>query len=567
MNVRRLKMWRDQHRPMMNSAIVAVKSRQPYSPFSDELTSYERAQIEQGEIRFKRLLDSKFQIDRHSLADIGEKRVGKETSPYGFPLGISYRAEHFDSLVKKANRSMSKWEHLSVELRSALLCEAITRIHADTFLFSHVGMHTSGHGFFMGFHANAIHAQARALESVARICQITAELTQQLDSELTVGDAQPQRILRNFQPKPAGLSLVYSGRVAPTWGAYPSVFASLAAGCPVIVIPHPEAILPLALTVKAIKSVCAEAGVSADIINLFCSDNDADYRKAAQHRSVKLIDYMGKSEFGKWLRQHAWHARVMTQQSAQTSVFVHSTDNYDGMIENLAFGLCSYSAQLCTSPQNIYVLKDGIQLPDKIITLDTFQRDLVAKIDQLLQRFQPPRDLLGVIIGKQTVADIRQCEGARFANVLRHCELLQDPEFADAQVLTPSVIAVQPGFSSSLEYYANEVAGPVSFVIVKDDLKTVARELSYVGQEFGVLGLGLYTIDANVEKAMKCVAADIGALLSVNFCSNYFISQCSVFTDIHGGAVNSSSDVTYGAPAFYHSRLRMTEDRKVVCTP
>ena len=85
MNVRRLKMWRDQHRSMMNSAIVAVKSRQPYSPFSDELTNYEPAQIEQGEIRFKRLLDSKFQIDRRSSADLEEKRVGKETSPYGFP--------------------------------------------------------------------------------------------------------------------------------------------------------------------------------------------------------------------------------------------------------------------------------------------------------------------------------------------------------------------------------------------------------------------------------------------------------------------------------------------------
>ncbi|WP_176717388.1 hypothetical protein, partial [Pseudomonas defluvii] len=28
---------------------------------------------------------------------------------------------------------------------------------------------------------------------------------------------------------------------------------------------------------------------------------------------------LGGTEFGGWLRQHAWRARVMTQQSAQTS--------------------------------------------------------------------------------------------------------------------------------------------------------------------------------------------------------------------------------------------------------
>ncbi|MCP9267433.1 hypothetical protein M5U04_04820 [Xenorhabdus sp. XENO-1] len=111
--------------------------------------------------------------------------------------------------------------------------------------------------------------------------------------------------------------------------------------------------------------------------------------------------------------------------------------------------------------------------------------------------------------------------------------------------------------------YAREITGPVSFVIDKDNFKNVVKELRNLSHKFGLLGVGLYTTDAKIENAMKHIAADIGALLSINFCQNYYISQCAVFTDIHGGAINPSSNVTYGAPLFYHSRLRLTESRKI----
>ncbi|MDE9432289.1 hypothetical protein [Xenorhabdus bovienii] len=216
MNFRQLKIWRDQHAPLLEQAVAAITARLPFAPFSDELTSYDKTLIEQGEQQFMNILGSRFQVGEHKRADQTRKWVGGEISPYGFPLGIIYRAEDFKELAKRANHAMKEWERLSVSFRAAVLCEAISKIHDKTFLFSHIGMHTSGHGFFMGFHANAIHAQARALESVANVYQIEKGLDKELHSEFVIGDGPPQRIQSSFRSKPLGLSLVYSGQVVPT---------------------------------------------------------------------------------------------------------------------------------------------------------------------------------------------------------------------------------------------------------------------------------------------------------------------------------------------------------------
>lgn len=563
MNLSKLEVWRELHKSMLDNAVDAARTRQSFSPFSDELSDYDPALIWQGEEKFNAMLGTAFNIKPDEIEVDGVRWAGAERSPYGFDLGISYSCEAFAELVSRADSAMCEWQEVDVELRCALLCEVITRLHNDTFLFAHVGMHSSGHGLLMGFHANAIHAQARALESVANVLSVSRELTRQLDTTMVVGQGERQHLTRYFRAMPAGLSLVYSGQVVPTWGAYPGLFASLAAGCPVILIPHSNAVLPIALTIKAIKEVCAEVGLPHDIINLFYNDDWAYYQQAAQHHSVRLIDYMGGNQFGCWLRQHAWQAQVMTQQSAQTSVFLHSTVDYDGMLENLAFGLCSYSAQLCTSPQTLYVLSEGIRIVGGVVSVEQFQQDLVARIDQVLRRFSPERELLGALVFPKSLVEIRDCESAEFTKVLRYAKVIQDSDYPNANIVTPSVIAVQQGYTSSPKHYGREIRGPISFVIQKQDLQEVLVELRDIGLHHGVLGLGLYSTDVDVENAVSRLAEQIGALLSINFCKNYYISQCSVFTDIHGGATGAAANVTYGAPAFYHTRLRVTEKRKL----
>lgn len=564
MNIGQIKIWRDQYADLLKNAADAAASRLPFLPYSDELSSYSEEDIAEGGRQFNRLLNSPFVFDRETELRSPGTWIGSEVSPYGFPLGITYRKGDFSELVRRGRRATKQWERIGPELRAAVLCEALDRLHRATFLFAHVGMHTSGHGFFMGFHANAIHAQARALESISAIWSIQRQLNKDVSTQFVVGDGPVQTIVRSFRTKPVGLSVVYAGRVVPTWGAYPAIFASLAAGCATVVIPHDNAVLPIALTIRIIKSVCQDVGLSRDIVSAFVADDDRQKREAALHPSVKVIDYMGKSEFGEWLLQHALRAKVFIQSSSFTPVFVHSTKDYNGLVSNLAFGLCSYSGQLCTSPQTIYVMGDGIVTDEEIVPIARFKRDLVDKLNELLNQPERARELLGALVDPESGDNIRRLSSGEYGEVLRYSEVVPDADYPKARVATPLVLDVKMIGDDKASAHRSEISGPVSFILEMKNIDEVIYDLRKAAVHHGYLGVALFTIERGVERAFGNLAAEVGALLTVNFTKNFYISQYAIFSDLHGSGANPSSNVIYGSPAYFYERLRLTEVRKIL---
>src|SRR5690606_39954132 len=81
------------------------------------------------------------------------------------------------------------------------------------------------------------------------------------DWEKPQGKHDPLRMQKRFTVVPRGVALVIGVSTFPTWIGYPGLSASLATGNPVIVKPHPGAILPLAITVQVAREVLAEGGV------------------------------------------------------------------------------------------------------------------------------------------------------------------------------------------------------------------------------------------------------------------------------------------------------------------
>ncbi len=73
---------------------------------------------------------------------------------------------------------------------------------------------------------------------------------------------------KTFHVVPRGVALVIGCNTFPTWNSYPGLFASLVTGNPVIVKPHPRAVLPLAITVRYAREVLAEAGFDPNLILL-----------------------------------------------------------------------------------------------------------------------------------------------------------------------------------------------------------------------------------------------------------------------------------------------------------
>src|SRR4029078_8880407 len=125
------------------------------------------------------------------------------------------------------------------------------------------------------------------------------------------GRGEPLRMEKTFTPVPRGISLVIGCNTFPTWNSYPGLFASLAWGTPVVVKPHPRAVLPLAITVQVAQEVLAEAGFDPNVVTLAVDASGEGLASIIRTRpEVRLVDFTGATEYGDWLEANARQASV-----------------------------------------------------------------------------------------------------------------------------------------------------------------------------------------------------------------------------------------------------------------
>src|SRR5690606_23806297 len=105
--------------------------------------------------------------------------------------------------------------------------------------------------------------------------------------------------------------------------------ASLATGNPVIVKPHPRAVLPLALTVSTAREVLDEAGFDKALVQLAAEGDpvegeDGLAKVLALRPEVAIIDYTGGPGFGGWLEREGAAAGklVYTEKAGLNTVVV-----------------------------------------------------------------------------------------------------------------------------------------------------------------------------------------------------------------------------------------------------
>ena len=170
---------------------------------------------------------------------------------------------------------------------------------------------------------------------------------------------------KTFTVVPRGVALVIGCNTFPTWNSWPGLFASLVTGNPVVVKPHPSAVLPLAITVQVCQEVLAEAGFDPHLVTLAAEDPaDKLASSLAVRPEVKLIDFTGGNAFGDWLEKNASQATVFTEKAGVNTVVVDSTVDFGAMCHNLAFSFALYTGQMCTAPQNVYLPAAGIETDD-----------------------------------------------------------------------------------------------------------------------------------------------------------------------------------------------------------
>ena len=545
----------ERHRATLDRAVEAIASRGYWTPFPESPSprNYGEGAAEAGKAAFDKLANQRFPLTQP--ATIGQ--VGGERSPYGIRLGITYPKPDIDGLMAAVEAAEAGWRKAGPEAWVGVSLEILDRINKASFEIANAIMHTTGQAFVMAFQAGGPHAQDRGLEAVAYAWDEMRRIPSRARWEKPQGKNEPLRMEKHFRIVPRGVALLIGCSTFPTWNGYPGLFASLATGNAVIVKPHPNAILPLAITVRIAREVLAEGGFDPNVVTLVAHDAGDDIAQTLALRpEIKIVDFTGSTANGRWLEEHARQAQVYTEKAGVNQVIVDSAADFRGLVRNLAFSLSLYAGQMCTAPQNIYVPKDGIDTPEGHLSFDQVAAALAEGVDKLLADPARAVDVLGAVASEGV---IRRLEAARALGAIAlDTRALEHPQFPGATIRTPLIVKLRRGDRAT---YLNEWFGPIAFVIATDgtaDSLAIARD-AVVGH--GALTMSVYsTRDDVIERAIE-VAEDVGVALSINLTGGVFVNQSAAFSDFHGTGANPAANAALTDAAYVANRFRVVQHR------
>jgi phenylacetic acid degradation protein paaN len=408
-----------QHRSRFEQARQACAERGCWSPFPETPNRYpDAAQAQaQGLAAFQAHLGADgvaraFELDQPG--SIGT--LGAEISPYTQqPLGIRYPQADVDRLFDAAQTAIDPWAGAGIEQRLGVLMEVVERLYADhLFELTHAVMHTAGQSFNMAYAGSGVNALDRAIEALVYAEQAMRAVTPHARWQRQFG-ASTIALDKTYRLVPRGIAVCFACASFPTWNAWPSMMASLATGNAVIVKPHPATILPMAISVRVFRQVLAAAGFDPNLVTMATDSVEQPIGKLlVQHPKTAIVDFTGSVAFGQWVERNAYPALAFTETAGCNTVVLESTDDLDAALRSLATTMCMFSAQMCTSPQNIYIPAQGVRTPQGLVPLQTVARQLADAVQKLGADPKKAAMILATIQSPQTLALLQQLrtEGA-----------------------------------------------------------------------------------------------------------------------------------------------------------
>ena len=556
----------EKHASALDEAAAALAARSFYTryPESPSPRVYGEEAAGRGKAAYEAHLGKVF-------AALGDQptdgaTVGDEVSPYGPALGITYPHLDVDAAIAAAKAAMPAWRDAGARVRAAVCLEIVDAINQRSFEMAGAVMHTTGQPFVMAFQAAGPHAQDRALESIVAGLVEQERVPATVVWEKPAKDA-PIRMQKDYRVVPRGIALVIGCNTFPTWNGYPGLFASLVTGNPVIVKPHPRAVLPLAISVEAARSVLRDAGFDPALVQLAAeADGEGLAKTLAERDEVRIIDYTGGPGFGAWLEENgaARGQLVYTEKAGVNSIVVDSTDNLRGVLGNLAFSLTLYSGQMCTTPQNIYVPREGVETDEGHLSFEEFGQRLAGAVQRLTGDDAKAVELLGATVNEGVrgnasgLAALAQEAGG---TVVLDSREVSHPAYPEAVVRAPGLVAVD---ASREDVYTQECFGPVTYLIGTSGTDQALAQFRDTMREHGAMTAAVYSTSEEVLEQAREAAADAGVALSENLTGPVFVNQTAAFSDYHGTGANPAANAAYVDAAFVASRFRVVTSRRHV---
>jgi len=550
----------ERHRDELEKAIEAIHRREFYTPFPELPLPQiygETADSDQKKV-FDEQLRQKFARLKQSHESWTQSN---EQSPYTLePLSVSYPTFSEPSkYVQSALKAWKDWRKTDAKTRAGILFESLERMKSHFYEIAYAAMHTTGQSFMMSFQAGGPHAADRALEAIALGYHELTRFPEKLMWEKPAGKVT-LKIEKFCTTVPKGLSLCIGCAAFPVWNSVPGIYASLVTGNPVIVKPHPLTIYPIAIVVALIQEVLVENGFSADLVSLALDNENQPITKVlAEDPAVKIIDFTGTSAFGKYIETLPGKV-AFTAKAGVNSIIIDSVSDLPAVAQNLAFSICLYSGQMCTTPQNFYVPKGGINAGGKTVSFEEVENAIITAIESLVSHPKVGPGILGAIQCDATfkrIAEAKRLGG----KVLLESKPIQHPEFQNIRSASPIVIEIA---ANATEIFWKEIFGPIVFIIPTTSTDESLQLAAQSAREHGAISCGAYTTDQTKMQQIADTMAESGTPVAFNLVGNIYVNQNAGFSDFHVTGGNPSGNASLTDPEFVLKRFTRVQ-AKVNC--
>ncbi|WP_262422925.1 aldehyde dehydrogenase family protein [Brevundimonas denitrificans] len=115
----------------------------------------------------------------------------------------------------------------------------------------------------------------------------------------------------------------------------------------------------MAIVVRECRRVLADHGFDPNLVTLAVDTLEAPVAQhLVDHPAVQIVDFTGSPRYGGHLERTVTGKLLFTETAGVNTVVVESAGDMDAAARAIARASCLFSAQMCTSPQVIYVRPD-----------------------------------------------------------------------------------------------------------------------------------------------------------------------------------------------------------------
>lgn len=549
------------HKEKLDKAIDVCKKRYSWTAYTESPSSriHGKEIPAAGKANFEALLNTDYPLSQPG--EIG--RTGAEISPYTREsLGITYPKVDVQVLYTHIAKAMPSWRNTTVEERVGVCMEILHRCSEQLFENAHATMHTAGQSYIMAFAGSGANALDRGLEALAYAYQAMKDIPETADWERTFGVEGTARLSKEYKLMPRGVSVAVCCATFPLWNGYPALTASLATGNPVVLKPHPNAILPVALMVSVCRDVLSKAGFDPNLVTMVADTREEPATmQLLEHPDTAIIDFTGSPTFGSWIEQNCTNALVYTETAGCNAVVVESSDDLIAMSKAIAHSLCQASAQMCTSVQNIHIPTDGILVSGKKVSFDDVVNSLVEAVENHLEDPKMAAFLCGTLVTDDIFNNIERLAklGSERGKIVRNSAPYENPGYPSARTATPLMIQVSQDAS---DIYRDEIFGPISFLIKGDSSEACLSAATKDAKECGAITSHIYSTDAQFLETAQDAFNFAGASVACNLLGMP-INFAAAYSDFHVTGMNPAGNACLTDLAFVANRFRIVQ-RKIM---